>query len=79
MSKGNISKIDNLGRVVVPKSIRKALNIQSNSEISMYVENRKLIITKGNQICSLCDTKDISHQLKDKFLCNICISDIKDL
>ena len=60
MSKGNISKIDNLGRVVVPKSIRKALNIQSNSEISMYVENRKLIITKSNQICSLCDTKDIS-------------------
>ena len=51
MSKGNISKIDNLGRVVVPKSIRKALNIQSNSEISMYVENRKLIITKSNQIC----------------------------
>jgi len=79
MSKGNRSKIDNLGRVVIPKSIRKALNIESNSEISMYVENSNLIITKGNQNCSICDTKDISHQLKNKFLCNVCISDIKDL
>ncbi|MBA4811476.1 MAG: AbrB/MazE/SpoVT family DNA-binding domain-containing protein [Candidatus Actinomarina sp.] len=79
MSKGNRSKIDNLGRVVIPKSIRKALNIESNSEISMYVENNKLIITKGSQICTICDTKDVSLQLKNKFLCNICIADIKDL
>ena len=46
MSKGNRSKIDNLGRVVIPKSIRKALDVEANSEISMYVEDKKLIITK---------------------------------
>ena len=44
MSKGNRSKIDNLGRVVIPKSIRKALDVEANSEISMYVEDKKLII-----------------------------------
>ena len=47
MSKGNRSKIDNLGRIVIPKSIRKALDVEANSEISMYVEDKKLIITKG--------------------------------
>ena len=47
--------------------------------LSMYVENNKLIITKGSQICTICDTKDVSLQLKDKFLCNICVSNIKDL
>ena len=51
MSKGNRSKIDNLGRVVIPKSIRKALDVEANSEISMYVEDTKLIITKGHQTC----------------------------
>ena len=50
MSKGNRSKIDNLGRVVVQKSIRKDLNIESNYEIYMYVKNNKLIINKGSQI-----------------------------
>ena len=46
MVKGNKSKIDNLGRVVIPKSIRKALNVEHNDEISMHVENQALIITK---------------------------------
>ena len=47
MSKGNLSKIDNLGRVVIPKSIRKALDIEHNDEISMHVEGETLIISKG--------------------------------
>ena len=50
MSKGNLSKIDNLGRVVIPKSIRKALNIEHNDEISMYVEGESLVIKKRPQI-----------------------------
>ena len=46
MSKGNRSKIDNLGRVVIPKSIRKALDVEANSEISMYVfqNNQDLLL-----------------------------------
>ena len=44
MSKGNLSKIDNLGRVVIPKSIKKALNIEHNDEISMFVEGEITIV-----------------------------------
>ena len=79
MSKGNRSKIDNLGRLVIPKSIRKALDVEANSEISMYVEDKKLIITKGYQSCSITEYKYIKYQLKDKFLCSNCINDIKSL
>ena len=79
MSKGNRSKIDNLGRVVIPKSIRKALDVEANSEISMYVEDKKLIITKGYQSCSISENKYVTYQLKDKFLCSNCINDIKSL
>ena len=53
MVKGNKSKIDNLGRVVIPKSIRKALNVEHNDEISMHVENQALIITKNNNVCTI--------------------------
>ena len=52
MVKGNKSKIDNLGRVVIPKSIRNALNVEHNDEITMRVENQSLIITKNNSTCS---------------------------
>ena len=79
MSKGNLSKIDNLGRVVIPKSIRKALNIEHNDEISMYVEDKSLVIKKGHRSCSLCDSQEIKHQIGTKFICNDCVKDIKDL
>ncbi len=79
MSKGNLSKIDNLGRVVIPKSIRKALNIEHNDEISMSVEGENLIISKGYQSCGICESKDIKFQIGKKFLCFKCVENIKDL
>jgi len=79
MSKGNKGKIDNLGRVVIPKTIRDALGIKHNDEISMTVDNAKLIITKGYKTFSICDTKDVTTQVSDKLLCDSCISEIKGL
>ena len=79
MGKGNKGKIDNLGRIVIPKSIRDALGINHNDEISMTVENNKLIISKGYKTCSICNSKDITSQISDKFLCKSCVSGIKSL
>ena len=78
MVKGNKSKIDNLGRVVIPKSIRNALNVEHNDEINMRVENQSLIITKNNSTCSICHEKKVEVQIKDKFLCKSCVDTIKD-
>ena len=78
MVKGNKSKIDNLGRVVIPKSIRKALNVEHNDEIAMHVENQALIITKNNNVCTICGKEKIVVQIKDKYLCKSCVEAIKD-
>ena len=74
MVKGNKGKIDNLGRIVIPKSIRKALDIDHNDDISMYVENNELIITKGFKNCDICGNKNVDVQIKNKFLCSRCLS-----
>ena len=79
MGKGNKGKIDNLGRIVIPKTIRKALDIDHNDDISMYVENNQLIITKGHRSCDICGNKKVDVQVKDKFLCSKCIKTIKSL
>ena len=78
MVKGNKSKIDNLGRVVIPKSIRKALNVEHNDQISMHVENQALIITKNNNVCTICGKEKIELQIKDNYLCKSCVDAIKD-
>ncbi len=79
MSKGNKSKIDNLGRVVIPKSIRKSLGIEHNDAITMYVENNKLIISKDNKLCVMCHTNQVSVQIGEIYFCQTCIENIKNL
>ena len=79
MVKGNKGKIDNLGRIVIPKSIRNALGINHNDEISMTVENDKLIISKGFKACVICSSKNVTKQVSDKLLCVSCVTDIKSL
>ena len=65
--------------IVIPKTIRKALDIDHNDDISMYVENNKLIITKGHKNCDICGNKKVNVQIKDKFLCSKCLKSIKSL
>lgn len=43
---GVVRKIDELGRIVIPKEIRKNLNIHNNEDVQIYVEEDKIILKK---------------------------------
>lgn len=43
---GVIRKIDNLGRIVIPKEIRKVLKIDSDDDLEIYVDDKKIILQK---------------------------------
>ncbi|MBO5477473.1 MAG: AbrB/MazE/SpoVT family DNA-binding domain-containing protein [Clostridia bacterium] len=45
-STGIIKKVDNLGRIVLPKEIRKKLKIRENDELEMFIENEDTILLK---------------------------------
>ena len=38
-STGIVRKIDDLGRIVIPKEIRNLLNIQNNDNIEIYIDS----------------------------------------
>jgi len=46
---GMIRRIDNLGRLVIPKEIRNVLGIRSGDCIEIYTNNEKIILKKHNQ------------------------------
>ena len=46
---GTVRKIDELGRIVIPKSVREQLRIGSRQQIEMYVNERKEITLKKYQ------------------------------
>jgi len=45
---GIIRKIDELGRIVVPKELRKAMNIKEGDGLEIFVENETIILKKYN-------------------------------
>lgn len=52
---GVIRKIDDLGRIVIPKEIRGVLNIRNGDSLAFFVEDKKIILEKYNQMDSMKD------------------------
>ena len=50
---GVVRKIDELGRIVIPKEIRKNLNIRSGEDVQIYIEDDKIILKKYQKILSI--------------------------
>ena len=65
-----IRKIDELGRIVIPKEYREILNIQSNSCITMIVEGNKIIMELAKDTLK-CDACGHLCSMTDKF-CSQC-------
>lgn len=47
---GIIRKIDNLGRIVLPKELRYALNINSGDDFEIYINGEEIILKKYSKV-----------------------------
>lgn len=65
---GITRRIDELGRIVVPKELRNNLGIRDGEPLEIYTENNAIIIKKYSRMESL---KEISDKLT-KIVSNIC-------
>ena len=73
MSKGGITRrIDELGRIVVPKEIRYNLGIRDGEPLEIYTNDNTIVIKKYSQVENI---KDTSQNICNIFydVCNISI------
>ncbi|MBQ8003463.1 MAG: AbrB/MazE/SpoVT family DNA-binding domain-containing protein [Clostridia bacterium] len=78
-STGVMRKVDQLGRVVIPKELRTMLDIEDNKDLlEIYVDGDKIILKKFTTGCSFCGKEGVLSKFKDKFICSECIKEIKD-
>ena len=69
---GVIRRIDELGRIVIPKEIRKSLAIREGENLEIFIENDKLIMTKYSKLDNYQDNiKDIIINISNAFNINI--------
>ena len=76
-STGIVRKIDDLGRVVIPKELRRTLNINECDPLEIFIEDESIILKKYNPGCIFCgEFKDIIS-FKNKIICKKCIKELK--
>ena len=70
---GMSRKVDELGRIVIPKEIRERFEIKTNDRMDIYVENDVISLIKDSKKCIFCSsTKDLIEQ-NNKYVCNKCM------
>lgn len=78
-SVGIIRKIDELGRIVIPMSIRQSLNMNIRDPLEIYVDGDRVILQKHETAaCVFCgETKD-AIAFNDKYICPKCLEALKN-
>ena len=78
MADGIIRPVDRMGRVVIPKEIRKQLNIESDVDsVQITVEGDKVIIKKYQPTCMFCSRLGPSIEFQGNVVCKECIEKLE--
>ena len=72
-STGIVRNIDELGRIVVPKELRKMLGISNTDPVEIFVEGERIILTKYHPVCHFCGAASGLVEYKEKKICRDCI------
>lgn len=75
-STGIIRKVDELGRVVIPKEIRDSLEILEKDPVEIFTDGCKVVIQKYNPTCCFCGNSNKLTTYKERLVCENCIKKI---
>ena len=78
-STGVIRRIDELGRMVVPKEIRNKLSIATGDPIEIYVEGEQIILKKCEDVCTFCSSAAALTEFFGRKICKSCLEELKNL
>ena len=75
-SLGIVRKVDELGRIVLPKEIRTSFDLDSGDGVEIFVEKDKIILQKYAPSCIFCGEADDIIIFKNKRICRHCLEEM---
>lgn len=71
---GIVRRVDDLGRIVIPKETRRALGVAEGDAMEIFTDGEKVILTKYQPGCHFCGSvvDDLVYQA-GKAVCTECI------
>lgn len=78
-STGVVRNLDELGRIVIPKEVRKKLEIDVKDPMEIFIEGSAIVLKKVESGCIFCNTSKNLVAFKDKLICQKCLSKLSNI
>jgi transcriptional pleiotropic regulator of transition state genes len=73
---GIVRKLDQLGRIVLPKSLRKRYQMNAGVPVEILVQGDHIILERYRPKCVFCSSMEQVIQFKEKYICGICANEL---
>ena len=70
---GIVRQIDALGRIVIPKELRRTLDIAEGDPLEMFIEDNTVILRKYQPACIICGSAKNVVTFKGRNFCPDCV------
>jgi len=74
---GFIKKIDEMGRIVIPKNVRKTIDAEIGDSLQFFIDGDNIIMKKFSQSCVFCGSENDLSELNEKYICAECVAKLK--
>jgi transcriptional pleiotropic regulator of transition state genes len=76
-STGIVRKLDELGRIVIPKETRRVLNINEGDALEIFMDGQAVVLRKYEASCIFCGEASDVIDYKGKKICKGCLKELK--
>ncbi len=74
---GIVRKVDQLGRIVLPKSLRKRYLMNEGDPVEILVQGDHIILERYKPKCVFCSNQENVIEYNTRYICNDCLIDMK--
>lgn len=75
-STGIVRKLDELGRIVIPKETRKVLDIKERDALEIFTDGQTIVLKKYEASCIFCGEASDVKEYKGKKICKGCLKEL---
>lgn len=76
---GIVRKVDQLGRIVLPKSLRQNFEMTEGEPVEILVNEDHIILEKYRPKCVFCFSTERVKEYKERYICQSCTEEMAAL
>ncbi|MBE6703127.1 MAG: AbrB/MazE/SpoVT family DNA-binding domain-containing protein [Ruminococcaceae bacterium] len=70
--------VDELGRIVLPITVRRAFDIKEKDILEIFAQGDCIIMKKVQNTCCFCDNTENMIEFSGKYICPQCLEQLKN-